>query len=248
MTFIYKDLIADEQRTRQVIADVTAALSQGRNCLVLTNWTAHLDTLASTLRGLGHNPVILRGGMGAKDRTAALARLKPQPGGPPLLAVATGPYAGEGFDCPALDTLFLASPVAQKGRLVQYAGASSALTAARTRPRSTTTTTSSPASSLHHWPSAHPATPASASPTRGGCHTHRAPTRRPAASTSRHLAAGPARARRTRQGSSADRIRCADGRSLEAGQVGSHCQPQPFSERCQTIRGRWGQFGEVHHA
>ena len=122
ITFIYKDLIADEQRTRQVIADVAAALSQGRNCLVLTNWTAHLDKLADALRAMGHDPVVLRGGMGAKARAAALARLQPQPGGPPLLAVATGPYAGEGFDCPALDTLFLASPVAQKGRLVQYAG------------------------------------------------------------------------------------------------------------------------------
>ncbi|MGH3275220.1 MAG: hypothetical protein ACRDNZ_12965 [Streptosporangiaceae bacterium] len=70
--------------------------------------------------GLGHDPVILPGGMGAKDRTAALTRLQPQSGGPPLLAVATGPYAGEGFDCPALDTLFLAAPIAQKGRLVQH--------------------------------------------------------------------------------------------------------------------------------
>ena len=122
ITLIYKDMIADEQRTRQVIADVTAALSQGRNCLVLTNWTAHLDKLADALRAIGHDPVILRGGLGAKARAAALARLQPQPGGPPMLAVATGPYAGEGFDCPALDTLFLAAPIAQKGRLVQYAG------------------------------------------------------------------------------------------------------------------------------
>jgi superfamily II DNA or RNA helicase len=122
ITVIYKDLIADEQRTRQVIADVTAALAQGRNCLVLTNWTAHLNKLADALRATGHDPVILRGGMGAKARAAALARLQPRPDGPPLLVVATGPYAGEGFDCPALDTLFLAAPIAQKGRLVQYAG------------------------------------------------------------------------------------------------------------------------------
>jgi superfamily II DNA or RNA helicase len=122
MTVIYKDLIADEQRAGQVIADVVAALSQGRNCLILTNWTTHLEKLTDVLRAIGHDPVVLRGGMGAKARAAALDRLQAQPGGPPLLAVATGPYAGEGFDCPALDTLFLAAPVAQKGRLVQYAG------------------------------------------------------------------------------------------------------------------------------
>ena len=44
------------------------------------------------------------------------------PAGRLLLAVATGTYAGEGFDCPALDTLFLATPVASKGSLTQYAG------------------------------------------------------------------------------------------------------------------------------
>ena len=36
--------------------------------------------------------------------------------------MATGPYAGEGFDCPALDTLFLAAPVASEGSLTQYVG------------------------------------------------------------------------------------------------------------------------------
>jgi superfamily II DNA or RNA helicase len=122
MAIIYKDLISSDERTCQVIADVTVALAQGRNCLVLTNWTGHLEKMAGALRELGHDPVILRGGMGAKIRAAAIARLTRQPGGPPLLAVATGPYAGEGFDCPPLDTLFLAAPVANKGSLLQYAG------------------------------------------------------------------------------------------------------------------------------
>ena len=122
MTTIFRHLAADEQRTRQVTADVLAALDKDRNCLVLTNRTSHLEKLAGLLREAGHDPVILRGGMGAKSRAAALARLQPQPGGPPLLVVATGPYAGEGFDCPALDTLFLAAPVANKGSLTQYVG------------------------------------------------------------------------------------------------------------------------------
>jgi superfamily II DNA or RNA helicase len=122
MTAIYRHLAADEQRTRQVIADVLAAVGKNRNCLVLTNRTSHLERMASLLREAGHDPVILRGGMGATSRASALARLQPQPAGPPLLAVATGSYAGEGFDCPALDTLFLAAPVANKGSLTQYVG------------------------------------------------------------------------------------------------------------------------------
>ena len=122
MAAIYRDLVADDTRTAQVVTDVLAALARDRHCLVLTQWTDHLDRLAAALRAHGHDPVILRGGMGAKARAAALTRLVPHTDGPPLLAVATGPYIGEGFDCPALDTLFLAAPIAFKGRLVQYAG------------------------------------------------------------------------------------------------------------------------------
>ena len=106
----------------QVVTDVVAALDRGRNCLVLTQWTAHVERLAEALRSEGRDPVVLRGGMGVKVGAAALKRLEPRTGGPPLLVVATGPYVGEGFDCPTLDTLFLAAPIAFKGRLVQYVG------------------------------------------------------------------------------------------------------------------------------
>jgi superfamily II DNA or RNA helicase len=122
MAAIYRDLAEDHPRTSQVTEDVCEALARGRHCLVLTQWTAHLERLTEALQDAGHDPVVLRGGMGAKARTSALARLQPDPGQPPLLAVATGSYIGEGFDCPALDTLFLAAPISFKGRLVQYAG------------------------------------------------------------------------------------------------------------------------------
>jgi hypothetical protein len=119
MTVIYRDLIASQARTRQVITDVTAALARAGTA---SSSPAGLRTCGSSRTGRGHDPVVLRGGIGAKDRAAALARARPQPGGPRLLAAATGPYAGEGFDCPPLDTLFLAAPVSYKGKLVHYAG------------------------------------------------------------------------------------------------------------------------------
>ena len=119
---VYRELVADGARTAQVVADVTAALARGRHCLVLSQWTAHVDRLVDALRAAGSDPVVLRGGMGAAARAAAAARLVAIDDGPPLLVVATGPYVGEGFDCPALDTLFLTAPIAFKGRLVQYVG------------------------------------------------------------------------------------------------------------------------------
>ncbi len=117
---VQRALVADERRTAQVVADVLDALGRGRHCMVLTQRTAHVEALAALLRESGRDPVVLRGGMNAGQRAAALGRLVPEGG--PLLVVATGSYVGEGFDCPALDTLFLAAPVAFKGKLVQNVG------------------------------------------------------------------------------------------------------------------------------
>ncbi len=119
---VHKALAADEARNEQILTDVLEAHARGRHCLVLAQRTAHVDYLATSLTERGLEPVILKGGMGARQRAAASERLVPAEEGPPLLAVATGHFVGEGFDSPALDTLFLVGPVSFKGRLVQYAG------------------------------------------------------------------------------------------------------------------------------
>jgi hypothetical protein len=132
---------------------------------------AHLDRLADSLRNAGHDPVVLRGGMGAKARAAAPARLDYQPGQPPLLAIATGSCIG-GFDGPALDALFLAAPISFKGRLVQYAARILRAFPGKPPPKSTITTTPPPACSPHPSPNAPPDTPASDSPTPAASPTH----------------------------------------------------------------------------
>ena len=115
---VHRELYLDGVRNQQIAADVREAHTRGRNCLVLAQRTAHVDLLAGLLDDL--DPVILKGNMGVRERADAMSRLSPQRG--PLLLVATGSFVGEGFDCPALDTLFIAGPVSFKGRLVQYAG------------------------------------------------------------------------------------------------------------------------------
>ena len=119
---IHRALAADETRNEQILTDVLGAHGRGRHCLVLAQRTAHVDHFAAKMAEHGLQPVVLKGGMGARERAAANERLVPQLGEPPLMVVATGHFIGEGFDCPALDTLFLAGPVSFKGRLVQYAG------------------------------------------------------------------------------------------------------------------------------
>lgn len=122
MAAIYRDLVADDALLTQVVDDVIAALKRGRHCLLLTQWTAHVERFADELRQRSLDPVVLRGGMSTTARRDAFARLHTPAEKAPLLVVATGPFVGEGFDCPVLDTLFLAAPIAFKGRLVQHAG------------------------------------------------------------------------------------------------------------------------------
>ena len=118
----FRRIVHDDNRTAQICADVVGAHARGRNTLVLTQWTEHLERIVDGLTQRGVKCLVLQGGMSKKAGVAVIDQLAELEPGAGQVLVATGSYLGEGFDCPQLDTLFLAFPIAYKGRLVQYIG------------------------------------------------------------------------------------------------------------------------------
>jgi superfamily II DNA or RNA helicase len=119
---IFRCLVRDDARNELIRTDVCQALTQGRRCLILSHWKEHCELLADGLREHGKTPLVLSGTLGKKTRSAMLSSLQDTPSDRELLIIATGQYLGEGFDCPQVDTLFLAFPLSFKGKLVQYVG------------------------------------------------------------------------------------------------------------------------------
>jgi superfamily II DNA or RNA helicase len=118
----YSGIAMDELRNQQITDDVIRAHENGRNALILTERTAHVELLAGKLREKIPDVITLTGGRGGKEIRNVLARIAATPVCGQLTLVATGRYIGEGFDEPRLDTLFLAMPISWKGTLQQYAG------------------------------------------------------------------------------------------------------------------------------
>ena len=119
---VFGALADDHQRTQQICDDVATAARSGRTCLVLTQRTSHIDAIVERLTDAGHAAHVLKGGLGKKALTAVHQAMANPTGDTGMIVVATGSYLGEGFDWPELDTLFLAFPIAFKGRVVQYVG------------------------------------------------------------------------------------------------------------------------------
>ena len=119
---LYQELSADEVRNRQICDDVVHALESHRSPLVLTERNDHLDRLAVMLSNRVPNLLLLRGGMGRKQREAVADRLRTIPADEGRVVLSTGKYIGEGFDDARLDTLMLTLPVSWRGTIAQYAG------------------------------------------------------------------------------------------------------------------------------
>ena len=107
---IFRGLVKDNTRNELIQKDVCQALAQGRRCLILSHWKEHCELLANGLAQSGKTPLVLRGTLGKKRRSAILKSIQDISPDKELLIIATGQYLGEGFDCPQVDTLFLAFP------------------------------------------------------------------------------------------------------------------------------------------
>jgi len=122
ITSIWPILIADAARNDLICMDVLSSISEGRSPIVLTERKEHLELLRGMIEGSVEHLVVLHGGMRAPKRREMLHKLFNTPETERRVILATGPYIGEGFDDPRLDTLFLAMPFSFKGKMVQYAG------------------------------------------------------------------------------------------------------------------------------
>ncbi|WP_342528208.1 DEAD/DEAH box helicase family protein [Chryseomicrobium sp. FSL W7-1435] len=119
---ILDQLIHDNARNEIIFNDILKALDQKRNPLVLTERVEHLHILVTKLKSFTKNIIILTGALSKKELKQQFEKLAQLPDHEERIILATGKYAGEGFDNPRLDTIFLTMPVSWKGTLAQYVG------------------------------------------------------------------------------------------------------------------------------
>lgn len=122
MADVYRWIGGNARRNAVVAEDVFSELEKGRSPIVLTERTEHVERLVPLLRERCANVFALSGRLSEKKRREVFAAMESLSASEPHVVVATGRYVGEGFDCPRLDTLFLAQPVSWSGTLAQYVG------------------------------------------------------------------------------------------------------------------------------
>jgi len=119
---IFRALVQDMDRNSVIAEDALSALSDGRRVLILSEWREHCRLLAEKIREMGKEAIVLDGSLKKKTRVEMFELIRNMPRDKDLLVIATGPYIGEGFDCPQIDTLLLAFPIAFRGKIVQDVG------------------------------------------------------------------------------------------------------------------------------
>lgn len=118
----YEMVVNSDLRNSMIAADIAECVNQGRTPLVLSKRKGQLDVLFEKVRNKADHVLVLTGGKKQSERKEIRERLSSIPESESLIILATGQYVGEGFNCPRLDTLFLAMPIAWDGNVEQYTG------------------------------------------------------------------------------------------------------------------------------
>ena len=115
------ELTGDTERNLLIARDVAAeAAGGGGISLVLSDRKAHCENLKTLLLHRFKTPSeLMTGDLPPQERQAVVDRLN---AGAARVVIATGQLIGEGFDCPNLSSLFLATPIRFSGRVLQYLG------------------------------------------------------------------------------------------------------------------------------
>lgn len=114
-------LCAYAARNELIVDDALEVSSNGRHPLILSKRKKHAEELFRLLNDRRHEPILLTGEIGAKERKAILNSL---PGfeHEHRIIVATESLLSEGFDLSYLDTLFIATPISWDGSVTQQVG------------------------------------------------------------------------------------------------------------------------------
>ncbi|MCM1326120.1 MAG: DEAD/DEAH box helicase family protein [Bacteroidales bacterium] len=118
----YEIIRNNEERDELIIKDVKQCVADGRTPVVLSKYVEHSRRLYQRLIGYADKVFLLSGSSSKKEHKEILKQMNQVTSEESMILVATGKLIGEGFDYPRLDTLVMATPVAWKGVVEQYAG------------------------------------------------------------------------------------------------------------------------------
>ncbi|MCI5161074.1 MAG: DEAD/DEAH box helicase [Candidatus Electrothrix sp. AX5] len=118
---LIKALTLDRERNQQIITDVVEKIQQGGEgtVLLVSDRVAHCQELLDGLQQEGIIAEMLTGSISMTARAEIVQRVQK---GEVQVLLSTLQLISEGFDCPGLSTLVLATPIRFEGRLLQVVG------------------------------------------------------------------------------------------------------------------------------
>ena len=118
----YELIRNSDVRNEQILEDIWHCVVEGRTPVVLTRYTDHAAKIYERAKEYADKVFLLTGAKSKKEQRQLRIEMEAVAANESMILIATGQLIGEGFDFPRLDTLIMATPVAWKGVVEQYAG------------------------------------------------------------------------------------------------------------------------------